>query len=156
MFDTLEHRTYGEVIMGFCNCVEAEIKRDIVLPLMTYLDKKKMSKNIKLETSAYSIKMTDDIFLDDIKRILLGISTHKDLRGFLFTLIPDQRDFLTKRLPNAIDKISYFRNIPHGDSAAHGGITNNKNAQEIRQLVLGTNNNPGLLKELIEIRNNLS
>ena len=144
LYGALKSRSWGEVVVGYANAVELETKARLE-PLLGLL-KSKGILEIPTKDPRNPIRIdSPKVTLGEIEIILCSLESNPALRVCTENLIPtDLRPFLLDRLPRDLEKLRNFRN-----SSAHGEVI--QSAKEIRKLVLGTPEEPGLLKRLSEV-----
>jgi hypothetical protein len=143
LYKALGARSWGEVIVGYSNAVEAEIKTRLLPQLENFL----MAKGFFLQDILPKRVGKGDSDLGYAEAVLRQVKSEsipKELTE-LFSFLPSETSsFLLDDLPDDLVKLRNLRN-----PSSHGHIINN--AEETRKLVLGTPEKPGLLKRLTEI-----
>jgi len=139
--EALTSRSWSEVIVGYANAVEAEIKVNLLPKLRNSLKREGVSLESMLERR--SIKGGSD--LGYTQKILEAISSNAVLKKLLSSWPKETADFLLYDLPYSLADLRGLRN-----PSTHGAIINR--AKEIRKLVLGTPEKPGLLQNITEIK----
>ncbi len=142
LYEALKAKSWGGVITEYANSVEAEIKAKL-LPRLGDLLK---SKGVTLENILSSRIERGGTSLGYAEAVLKRIAENQFLVGLLSALPEDTVAFLLYELPNSSAKLRELRNPP-----AHGDAMTASQAKEMRKLVLGTPEKPGLLKRLNEI-----
>lgn len=143
LYESLSRRSWGEVVLGYTNAVEAEVRARLIQPLEVFLMKRSDGKLVAIGQTFIEVK-SQKLSLSDCEQILRGVGSSKSLQEF-FSLLPNEaRLFVLNTLP---DRLSELRNLRN--PSAHGSIV--ANAKEARKIVIGTPEKPGILKLLSEI-----
>lgn len=142
LYGALKAKSWGGVITEYANSVEAEIKVKL-LPALGNLLKE---KGTTLERILPNRIESGGSSLGYAEVILRRIAANPLRRNFLSALPEDTASFLLYELPASLAKLRELRKPP-----AHGDVMTAKEAKEMRKIVLGTHDNPGLLKRLNEI-----
>jgi hypothetical protein len=143
LYEALSARSWGEIVMGYANAMEEEIRRQLLRPLQSFL-RSKTGNNI-LSVGQKFIKVHDRCDTADIEGILSAGELNQ-LKEFYLPLTTEAHLFLFDELPRSLEELRKLRN-----PSAHGIVMNANEAKQIRKLVLGTSKKAGLLKRLTEI-----
>ncbi len=143
LYEALKAKSWGGVIIEYANSVEAEIKVKLLPGLGNLLKE----KGTTLERILPSRIESGGSSLGYAEIILRRIAANPLRRNFLSALPEDTVSFLLHELPTSLAKLRELRRPP-----AHGDVMTAKEAKEMRKLVLGTHEKPGLLKRLNEIK----
>ncbi len=141
LYEALNARSWREVIVGYTTVVEAEIKARLLPQLATYLTGKGISVDSILPWEEDSRKSV----LGYTARVLKKMGENSILLRLLSFLPKETLSFLLSELPNSLAHLRELRN-----RAVHE-IVSAKDAKDTRKLVLGSPENPGLLKRLNQI-----
>jgi hypothetical protein len=142
LYRALKAKSWGGVITEYANSVEAEIKAKL-LPRLDNLLKK---KGTTLENLLPSRVESGGSSLGYAEIVLKRIATNPLLKNLLLSALPeDTCSFLLSELPGSLARLRQLRKPP-----AHGDVMTASEAKEMRRLVLGTPEKPGLLKRLNE------
>lgn len=142
LYKALSARSWGEVIMGYANTVEDEIKEKLLPGLGNFL----MKKGTTLENILPSTVESGGSHLGYAEVVLKIIAKNPILTKLLSALPKDTASFLLNELPCSLAELRKLRN-----AAAHGNFVNAKSAKEMQKLILGTPEKAGLLRRLSEI-----
>ena len=140
LYKALNTKSWGEVIMGYANVVEAEIKAKLLPRLENLL----MEKGATLENILPSQVESGGSALGYAELVLKRIATNPILINLLSGLPKDTVSFLLSELPDLLKDLRLPRRL-----SAHGDVVHD--AKKIQKLVLGTPEKAGLLKRLTEI-----
>jgi len=142
LYEALKAKSWGGAITEYANAVEAEIKAKLLPRLGNLLRK----KGTTLENIVPNRVGSGGSSLGYAEAVLKRIAANPLLVGFLSALPEDTVSFLLYELPGSVAKLRELRN-----PAPHGNVMTASEAKEMRKLVLGTPEKPGLLKRLNEI-----
>jgi tetratricopeptide (TPR) repeat protein len=143
LYEALSRRSWSEAVMGYANAIEAEIRSRLLQPLETFVRERTGTTLLTIGQKFVKVE-GDKLNLFDCEEILRGAESSSLLKDF-FSLLPSEAcSFLLHQLPDDLSRLRKLRN-----PSAHGAIV--VNAKEMRKLVLGTPEKPGLLKRLTEI-----
>ena len=142
LYEALKAKSWGGVITEYANSVEAEIKTKLLPGLGNLLKK----KGTTLENILPSRVESGGSSLGYAEVVLKRIAANSLLINFLSPLPEDTVSFLLYELPGSLAKLRELRKPP-----AHGDVMTASEAKEMRKLVLGTPEKPGLLKRLNDI-----
>jgi hypothetical protein len=142
LFEALRAKSWSGVMTEYANAVEAEIKSKLLPGLEGFLRK----KGVTLEGILPSRVASGGSSLGYAQLVLERIAAKPILRGFLSDLPADTVSFLLCQLPASLGKLRELRG-----PSAHGEAMTVKEAREIRKLVLGTPEKPGLLRRMTEL-----
>ena len=140
LYDALGARSWSEVIAGYSNAVEEEIKANLLPRLNSFL----IEKGTTLENILSNKMKIGGSALGYAEAVLKKIAENSVLTSILSALPQDTFSFLLRELPDSIARLRKLRK-----DAVHGDIVDS--AKEIRKLVLGTPKKAGLLKRLNEV-----
>ena len=142
LYKALRAKSWGGVMTEYANTVEAEIKSK----LLPWLEDLLMKKGTKLENILPSKIESGGSSLGYAEVVLRKIAASADLTELLSPLPQDTLAFLLNELPGSLARLRGLRRPP-----AHGDVMSANEAKEMRKLVLGTPQRPGLLKRLTEL-----
>lgn len=146
LYDALGNASWAEVIVGYWNVVESEIRNRLIVHLRNHLFQTQNNYSLSMMRS-YSITITRDIKVEEIQNILDESGKNPILLGFLSHFAPNSRDYISRDLPSKFKRLRDLRN-----PAAHGAVISERYAAtETKNLVLGTPEHPGILKKLAEL-----
>jgi len=143
LYSALKAKSWGAAITEYANAVEAEIKAKLLPRLDSVLKK----NGTLLENILPSKVQSGGSNLGYAEAILRRIAADPLLKSLLLSaLSEDTCSFLLSQLPGSLARVRELRKRP-----AHGDVMNVSKAEEMRRLVLGSPEKPGLLKRLSEI-----
>jgi len=142
LFEALKAKSWGAVITEYSNAIEAEV----AVKLLPWLGRIMSEKGASLESILPSRVESGGSTLGYAEMLLRRIAANPILKSYLPALSDDSESFLLYKLPNALVTLRTRRNVP-----AHGGIGIATEAKEMRIIVLGTYETPGLLKRLHDV-----
>jgi hypothetical protein len=143
LYSALKAKSWGAIITEHASSVEAEIKAKL-LPRLDSLLKK---NGTSLEKILVSKVQSGGSSLGYAEAILRRIAADSLLKSLLLSaLSEDTSSFLLSQLPGSLARVRELRKRP-----AHGDVMSASKAEEMRRLVLGSPEKPGLLKHLCEI-----
>lgn len=143
LYRALKAKSWGGVITEYANSVEAEVKSKLLPRLDSVLRKNGTS----LESILPSKVQRGGSNLGYAEAILRRIAEKPLLKSLLLSaLSEDTCSFLLSELPGQLAKVRELRKPP-----AHGDVMTASQAKEMRGLILGSPEKPGLLKRLNEI-----
>ncbi|GEM_PF-4327178 len=135
IYETLNKRSWAEVVVAYSNAVEAELKKRVLLPLERFLIQKQGSPEIWLGRGKAGqderIAVNSACGLLDVERLLIVANSNACLKEFFNKVAPDDRPFLVSSLPSYLNKLRTLRN-----PSAHGTIV--KEIGDLRDQTLQT------------------
>lgn len=137
IYQQLKKQNWGEVVMGYCNAVEEELK-----PLYKeYLTFRAGFDKDYVEESERQKKQWSVLYF-------IASMTKKDIKyqlwkQFVIARVPEHSEFILNQLPGLLAELVELRN-----PSAHGKMQERERAKRARQIVLGKADTPGLLKRL--------
>jgi len=144
LYRALKAKSWGGVITEYANSVEAEVK----VKLLPKLDSVLRKNSTSLESILSSKVQRGGSNLGYAEAILTRIAENPFLKSVVLSgLSEDTCSFLLSELPGHLAKVRKIRT-----PSAHGDAMTAKEAREIRKLVLGTPEKPGLLKHMTELK----
>jgi tetratricopeptide (TPR) repeat protein len=143
LYSALKAKSWGAVITEHASSVEAEIKAKLLPRLDSVLKKNGTS----LESILPNKIQSGGSSLGYAEAILRRIAADPLLKSLLLSaLSEDASSFLLSQLPGSLARVRELRKRP-----AHGDVMSASEAEEMRRLVLGSPEKPGLLRRLCEI-----
>lgn len=143
LYHQLEKRSWSEVVMGYCNAVEAEVEDFLYKEYIAFVAEKSY-ETYGVESQRQKKRGSVLYYLSDLTNSKAGQSVWENFVSFRF---PKSRHFLLKEFPKSLTQLREFRNL-----AAHGEILERSQASGARDLVLGTQHHKGLLESLVHLR----
>jgi hypothetical protein len=144
LYEQLKIRSWGEVVSGYCNAVEEELKQYLsqeYLNCVYQLDATTYFQESQRRNSQGSLGLIANLSLEPMLNIYNRFWT-----PFVTKMYPKDKDFLVI-LPKALSDFTALRR-----PSVHGKMIDSTNAEKARDIVMGTVMRPGLLKRLIELR----
>lgn len=130
LYHHLRRKNWGEVISGYANAIEEELK-----PIYeTYLSKQNCSR--------------DKGALSDICTLLREKTGNAIWKNFVILYYPQHKEFLMNDFPDLVTELFLLRG-----PASHGRMKDSQSAERARGIVFGKDGKPGLLQELMNINN---
>ncbi|MDY6918436.1 MAG: hypothetical protein SVP26_10955 [Chloroflexota bacterium] len=143
LYEQLQVRNYAEIVVGLCNAVEAELKECLY---KRYLDFLAQSPNERYgEESRRQGERGSVLYF--FASMVGKYGQFPAWKRCVSTAFPDQEQFLLFDLPRSLRKLTDLRN-----PSAHGKMSSAAKAKRTRELVLGSDQTPGLLQRLAELR----
>jgi len=142
LYEQLSKYNWGEVVMGYCNAVEEELKQFLYKEYLAYYAEK---YNEGYEGESRRQREQGSV-LYFIANVTTNTMKNQIWNQFVKTRYPEHGVFLSKELPQSLDKLTVLRN-----KAAHGKMVNPGDAENARKIVMGTSGKPGLLERLVAI-----
>jgi len=133
--------SWGEVVLGYANAIEAEIRAKLLPQLEQFLS----ANGTTVEETAPAAIPQQPYTLRYVQMVLEGIAKNQLLRARLTSTGQANTSFLLGELPSSLGRLRRLRN-----KAAHGVVI--RDARNIRDLVLGSQERPGLLRKLSDLR----
>ncbi|MFC1942540.1 hypothetical protein ACFLWU_04915 [Chloroflexota bacterium] len=143
IYSQLNQASWSEAVMGYSNAVEEEIKDYLY---RRYLEYRAGSSREFVEDSKRQRK--PELVLSFVAYILKDEEAYNSWKHFSQEQLPEHYDFLSIELPKLLKKLIGIRN-----PSAHGKMSDKQRAEKVRQLVMGSRDNPGLLEKLAKLRN---
>lgn len=141
LYDALGNTTWGEVINGYWDATENEIRNKFVKSLSVYLFKIQGNCSLSM-VRGHSTTITNLLKVEEIQDILNEASRNSILNDFIAQCFPQHKNFICRELPAKFLRLRELRN-----PSAHGVVISDRNAaKETREIVLGTPDKPGILK----------
>ena len=147
LLDQLKQRNWGEVVAGYCNAVEEELKHCIYKEYLDFL----------AETSAsdYGDESERKEKPGSVLYFLAGMGKNPVQHGiwkqFVTTKMPQHKRFVVDDLPLLLSDLRELRN-----PSAHGVMSERRKAERARDIVMGTRSEVGLLERLGKLRSSQS
>lgn len=142
LYQRLGKQNWAEVIMGYCNAVEEELKQYVY---KKYLGFRAGFNKAYAEESEKQSK--EGAVLSFIAAITRNSPGRRIWEKFVTVRIPEHREFLLKELPLLLSQL-----VPIRNKAAHGEMLEKKFADQARRIVMGRSSEAGLLEKLSKIR----
>lgn len=142
LYQRLGKQNWSEVIMGFCNAVEEELKQSVYKKYLGFrasFDKDYAEESERQRKEGSVLSFIASITKNPLRRRIW--------EKFVTNKIPADRDFLLKELPILLSQL-----VPIRNKAAHGEMLEKKFAEQARWIVLGRPSEAGLLERLSKIR----
>ncbi|MBI4331643.1 MAG: hypothetical protein HY673_10220 [Chloroflexi bacterium] len=131
LYETLSRRSWGEVVAGYSNAVEAEVKRRIMGPLRKFLEARQGRATVWLGTTRGvlpgDIEVSDRCDLFDLERLLRAADSNAYLKDFFSAHSAPVRDFLLSKMPGYLAHLRGLRN-----PAVHGRVI--ASVQDVKEL----------------------
>lgn len=142
LFEALKAKSWSAVVTEYSNVIEAEI----TVKLLPWLGRIMSEKGSPLESILLNRVENGGSFTGYTEILLRTIASNAIWKSYLSALPVETQSFLLYKLPDSLAILRGKRN-----PLAHGGIANANEAKEMRVIVLGNDDNSGLLKRLNEI-----
>ena len=139
----LSKQNWGEVVGGYCNAVEEELKQSLYQEYLKFYDDK-VVKGYEDESQRRKEKGS---VLHFIASIYYNKDSQRVWAPFVADRKPEHREFLLNELPRLLTELIGLRS-----PSAHGRMPDRKKAEKAREAVLGTPEGPGLLERLVALR----
>lgn len=139
---SLKEHNWGEVIAGYCNAVEAELKQYVYKEYLQYFSKIGTSNDLIGESQQ---QLTKGSVLYKVAHVADNNMTKAVWDQFLANKSSEEKEFLASQLPLSLNKLITIRN-----QADHG--VKMEEATEVEAMVMGTSNARGLLDRLDVLR----
>lgn len=141
IYQQLSKQNWGEVVSGYCNAVEEELKplyREY-LAWRAGFDKGYVQESERQKKQGSVLYFIASMTRKDMK--------HQFWEQFVATRVPEHSEFLSNELPGKLARLVELRN-----PSTHGKMPERKTAEEARQIVLlGKADTPGVLRKLSSI-----
>ncbi|MBM3173174.1 MAG: hypothetical protein FJ022_02840 [Chloroflexi bacterium] len=142
LYQELAKQNWAEVVMGYCNAVEAELKEYIYKKHLAFI-----ADFDKQYAEASQRRKEEGAVLGFIASINKGGLRYKFWERFVNAEMNEHREFVLKELPALLSQL-----VPIRNKAAHGETLERKHADQVHEIVLGRQGNAGLLEKLSTIR----
>jgi hypothetical protein len=142
IYQQLKKTNWGEVVMGYCNALEEELKGFVYNEYLAFVAGQS-DKNYGHESQRQNKQGSVLYFIASTVTNRLG---NQIWNNFVKARMPEDKDFLSNQLPNSLAVLIEMRN-----PSAHGKMSDRAKAEKAREIVLGKQQ-PGLLAKLVEIR----
>jgi len=151
LYRHLKQRNWGEVVGSYSNALEEELKQYLAEKYLKYVLKKdettyKQESERKGYQGALGL-IANLVYIpknESIKRPSLKYQALWE--PFIKMMFPGDVEFL-KDLPHILSDFTELRR-----KSVHGSMSEQEKAEKAREIVLGTNDSPGLLKNLIDLK----
>jgi hypothetical protein len=147
LYEQLSKYNWGEVVMGYGNAVEEELKQCLYKDYLYYRSSISVD-DYEVESQRQKERWAVPQFIAKMGKTPGG---HTVWEHFVKTRYPEHGVFLSKELPRLLDELTVLRN-----KAAHGKMVNPGDAENARKIVMGTSAKPGLLERLVALRQSSS
>lgn len=144
LYQQLKDTNWGEVVMGYWNAVEEELKFVYREYLAFKLAVGQSDKNYGKESQRQN---KPGAVLDFIAGITTNRLENQIWGSFVQKRMPDHKDFLSNELPGSLSALKDLRN-----PSAHGKMPDRTRAERAREIVLGKHGQLGLLAKLVMLR----
>ena len=142
LYQRLGKQNWSEVIMGYCNAVEEELKQSIYKKYLGF--RASFDKDYAEESER---QRKEGAVLSFIANITKDPPRRRIWEKFVTARMSEHREFLLKELPTRLSRL-----VPIRNRAAHGKMLEKEFAEQARRIVLGRPSEPGLLEKLSKIR----
>jgi len=142
LYQRIGKQNWAEVVMGYCNAVEEELKQYIYKEYLAF--RASFDKHYAEESERQRNRGSVLYFMASIKD---GGAKCKVWEQLVTAKMPKHREFVLQELPGLLSQLVLIRN-----KAAHGEKLEKKWADQARQIVLGRPGKVGLLERLSKIR----
>jgi hypothetical protein len=142
LYEQLGKQNWGEVVMGYCNAVEEELKQFLYKEYLAYYAEK-YNEGYEEESRRQREKGSVLYF---IANVTTNTMKNQIWNQFVDARFPEQKEFLLNQLPQVLAELSNPRN-----PSAHGKMPERKKAERTREIVLGMSGKPALLERLVAL-----
>jgi len=142
IYQQLKKTNWGEVVVGYCNAVEEELKGFVYKEYLAFVagqPDKNYGQESRRQNSPGSV-------LYFIASMVTNQLRSRLWDNFVKAKIPEHKEFLSNQLPNALAALTDLRS-----PSAHGKMSERAKAERAREIVLGKQQ-PGLLVKLVLLR----
>lgn len=142
IYQQLKKTNWGEVVVGYCNAVEEELKGFVYKEYLAFVagqPDKNYGQESRRQNSPGSV-------LYFIASMVTNQLRSRLWDNFVKAKIPEHKEFLSNQLPNALAALTDLRS-----PSAHGKMSERAKAERAREIVLGKQQ-PGLLAKLVMLR----
>lgn len=142
LLQRLGNQNWSEVVVGYCNAVEEQLKRSVYKEYLAFrasFDKHYAEESERQRETGSVLSFIAGITRNPSRRQLWDRFVAARMHGY--------GDILRKELPVKLSEL-----VPMRNRAAHGETLDRKSADRVRRIVLGRPSETGLLEKLSKIR----
>ena len=143
IYSQLKRQNWGEMVMGYCNAVEEELKRFLYKEYLAFRRERFDDENYAEESERQKKQQSILHFIASLRKNNLR---HQIWAQFASTKMKTHSEFLSNELPKLLEELVSLRG-----PSAHGTMKEREKAEKARNIVLGTQEKPGLLKRLVDL-----
>jgi len=144
LYKQLKRQNWGEVVVGFCNAVEEELKQFLYKEYLEFVAEQSDDDSYVEESKRQNTKGSVLYFIGSLNR---NKAAYQIWMQFVSTCMKAHKEFLSYELPDALAELVRLRNL-----SAHGKMQERRDAERAHEIVWGTPEKPGLLKKLIGLK----
>ena len=142
IYQQLKKTNWGEVVMGYCNAVEEELKEFVYKEYLAFVAGQS-DRNYGEESQRQNKPGSVLYFIASMANNQLR---NRLWEQFIKIKMPDHHDFICNQLPSSLATLIDLRN-----PSAHGKMPERAKAEKAREIVLGKQQ-PGILAKLVSLR----
>jgi len=143
IYQQLKKTNWGEVVVGYCNAVEEELKGFVYKEYLAFIagqsDRNYGQESQRQNSPGSVLYFIASMATNQLRNRLWG--------NFVKVRIPEHKDFLSNQLPNSLAALIDLRS-----PSAHGKMSERAKVERARELVLGKNEQLGILAKLVTLR----
>lgn len=143
VYQQLKKTNWGEVVVGYCNAVEEELKGFVYKGYLAFIAGQS-DRNYSHESQRQNSP-------GSVLYFIASVETNQLIKGlwhnFVQTIMSENYDFLHSQLPSSLSSLVELRN-----PSAHGKMSERAKAEKAREIVLGKQRQPGILEKLVALR----
>lgn len=143
IYQQLKKTNWGEVVIGYCNALEEELKGFIYKEYLAFVARQS-DKNYGQESRRQNKQGSVLYFIASTVSNRLA---NQIWNNFIQVRMPEHKDFLSNQLPNSLAALIELRN-----PSAHGKMSERTKAERAREIVLGKHTQQGILANLVALR----